>query len=84
MTVVTTKERLARVEANLEQLVFETRQLHNELRSALESHAKSVEGQEVRIRALERSAEQTRTHLLWMKAMWAAGQAALFAWLGLK
>ena len=84
MTVVSTKERLARMEANLEQLVFDTRQLHGELRAALESHAQGVERQDGRVRALEKSAEETRTHLRWMKAAWATVQAGLFAWLGLK
>ena len=84
MTLVSTKERLARVEANLEQLVFETRQLHGELRSSLEAHTKRVEHQDARVSALEKSAEETRTHLRWMKAAWATVQAALLAWLGLK
>lgn len=84
MTTVSTKERLARVEANLEQLVFETRQLHGDLRSALETHGQNVGAQDQRVRALEQSAEQTRTHLRWMKAAFAAAQATVFAWIGWK
>ena len=84
MPVLSTKERLARVEANLEQLVFETRQLHGDLRASVVTHAKTVELQELRVRVLEQSAEQTRTHLRWMKAAWAAAQATVFAWIGLK
>ena len=84
MSYLPTKERLARVEANLEQLVFETRQLHGDLRASIDTHCKSMEQHEVRMRALEQNAEQTRTHLRWMKAAWAAAQASLVAWLGWK
>jgi chaperonin cofactor prefoldin len=71
------KERLARVETNLEQLVFETRQLHGELRDG-------ISRQELRVRTLEQNAEQVRTHLRWMKAAWVAVQGAVLTWLGLK
>ena len=84
MVVLPARERLARVEANLEQLVFETRQLHGELRAAIDSNGRNLERFEVRVRSLEQSAEQTRTHLRWMKAAWAAAQASLVAWLGWK
>lgn len=82
MTLVSTKERLARIEANLEQLAFDTRQLHGDLRSVLEMHGKDVAAQEVRIRSLEQTSEQTRTHLRWMKAAFVAAQATVFAWIG--
>ena len=77
MPDLSVKERMARVEANLEQLVFETRQLHGELRETIGS-------QETRVRALEQNAEQVRTHLRWMKAAWLAVQGAVLTWLGLK
>jgi len=84
MPDLTTRERLARVEANLEQLVFETRQLHGELRGAVDGTREAAERQEGRIRALEQNAEQTRTHLRWMKAAWVAVQGAVLTWVGLK
>jgi hypothetical protein len=84
MSVLSTKERLSRVEANMEQLIFETRQLHGDLRASIETHCRSMEQHETRVRALEQNAEQTKTHLRWMKAAWAAAQAAILAWVGLK
>ncbi len=84
MSVLSTKERLSRVEANMEQLIFETRQLHGDLRASIETHCRSMEQHETRVRTLEQNAEQTKTHLRWMKAAWAGAQAAIFAWVGLK
>jgi len=57
--------------------VFETRELHGELRESLAGH-------ETRVRTLEQNAEQVRTHLRWMKAGWVAVQGGVMAWLGLK
>lgn len=84
MTNLSIKERLARVEGNLEQLVFETRQMHGEIRDQAQAQQRVVEHQEVRVRELERSAEQTKTHLRWMKAAWAGVQGVVVGWVGLK
>ena len=84
MPNLSTKERLARVEGNLDQLVFETRQLHSELRENTEGYQQYLRLHEGRLRDLEVGAEQTRTHLRWMKAAWAAVQGAVVGWIGFK
>ena len=77
-------ERLARVETQVEQLGAATRELHAELREHVAWERKVVEKQDARAAALELNAEQTRTHLRWMKAVWVAMQGVVLGWLGVK
>jgi hypothetical protein len=77
-------ERLARVETQVEQLGAATRELHAELREHVAWERRLIEKQETRVAALEQRAEETRTHLRWMKAVWLAAQGAVLGWIGLK
>ena len=83
-TVSAGAERLARVETQIEQLNAATRNLHGELREHIAWQRRLVEHTEKRLRLLECNAEQTRTHLRWMKAVWVAVQGTVLAWVGLK
>lgn len=80
----TTAERMARVETRVEQLYEATRELHAELREHLALERRWMEHSDQRVSAVERAAEETRTHLRWMKAVWAAVQGAVLALLGLR
>ncbi|HYG77807.1 MAG TPA: hypothetical protein VEK08_22565 [Planctomycetota bacterium] len=77
-------ERLARLETQIEQLVNATNRTHADLREHIQWQRKSCETQDRRLAALENSAEQTRVHLKWMKAIWLAVQGSVIGWLGLK
>jgi hypothetical protein len=77
-------ERLARVETQIEQLTSATRDLHAELREHVAWQRQLLEKQDARIAAVEKTAEETRTHLRWMKAVWVAVQGAVLAAVGLK
>ncbi len=77
-------ERLARLETQLDQLVLTSARTHADLREHLDWQRRSTDVQNERLRALENSSEQTRTHLRWMKAGWLSAQALVIAWLGAK
>ncbi|MBE7463859.1 MAG: hypothetical protein HS116_10170 [Planctomycetes bacterium] len=77
-------ERLVRIEAQLDALVLLTSRLHGDMKEQLDLERRRFEALEARAGALEREAERTRTHLAWMKGVWAAVQAPILAWLGMK
>lgn len=79
-----TGERLARVETQIEQLADATRGLHAELREHVAWQRRACEQQEKRVAALERGAQETRTHLRWMKAVWVAVQGTVVGWMGIR
>ena len=76
-------ERLARLEVQIEQLVSATNRAHADWREHLQWQRRCFEAQELRLAALERSTEETRVHLRWIKAIWLAVQGAVVGWLGL-
>jgi len=80
----TLRERMARVETQIEQFHAATVELHGELREHVAWERKLMEKQDARVAALEKSSEETRTHLKWMKALWVAAQGAVVAALGFK
>ncbi|HEY3323164.1 MAG TPA: hypothetical protein VGP72_22110 [Planctomycetota bacterium] len=77
-------ERIARVEAQLEALVTTTREIHAHMRQHAGLQQRYCELTEKRMRMLEQSAERTKMHLKWMKAIWLAVQGAVLGWLGLR
>ncbi|MBI3831452.1 MAG: hypothetical protein HY291_18175 [Planctomycetes bacterium] len=77
-------ERLARLEAQLDQLVLVAARTHADLREHLDWQRRMHEQHAARIGALELETARTRTHLAWMKALWVAAQGVIFGWLGLK
>ncbi len=77
-------ERVARLEAQIDQLLLTAARAHADLREHIEWQRRSYEVQDARLNALEKSAEETRTHLKWMKAIWLAVQGAVLGWLGIK
>jgi hypothetical protein len=77
-------ERLARLETQMEQLLSASHRLHADLREHIEWQRKSFETHAARLNAVERSVEQTRVHLKWMKAIWMAVQGTVIGWLGFK
>lgn len=77
-------ERLARAEAQLDQLVLVAARAQADLREHLDWQRRLHEQHAARLGALERDGERTRTHLAWMKAIWLAAQGAVLGWLGIK
>lgn len=77
-------ERLARLEAQLDQLVLVTARTHADLREHLDWQRRMHEQDAARIGALELETARTRAHLSWMKAIWLAVQGIILGWLGLK
>jgi len=77
-------ERLARLEAQLEQLVNATNRTHADLREHLAWQQRMHAAQEKRFGAVEREQERVRVHLKWMKAAWMAVQGTVIGWMGLK
>jgi len=77
-------ERLARLETQIEQLVAATNRTHADWREHIAWQRRGVEAQDQRLAALEQSAEQTRVHLKWMRAIWVAVQGSVIGWLGFK
>ena len=77
-------ERLARLEVQIDQLLLTAARAHADLRDHIDLQRKLLDAQHSRIGALEKSAEETRTHLKWMKAIWLALHGAILAFLGLK
>ena len=77
-------ERLARMEGQIEQLVNATNRVHADLREHIDWQQRVHDQQTARVNALEQSAEQTRTHLKWMKAVWLAVQGTVVGWMSVK
>jgi hypothetical protein len=77
-------ERLARLETQIEQLLQSSAQTHADLREHIIWQRRCYEQQSSRIGNLEKSSEQTRIHLKWMKAIWLTVQAGVLGWLGMK
>lgn len=74
------QERLARVEAQLEQILLTSARTHADLKEYVVQQRELLGVQEQKLAALEQGQAETRTHLRWMKGIWAAGQAAVLAW----
>ena len=77
-------ERLARLEAKIEELVRALNRTHADLREHLEWQRRCFAAQEKRLGQVEREQERVRVHLKWMKAVWTVAQGTVVAWLGLK
>jgi len=77
-------ERLARLEARLDQLVLLGAQTQADLREHLAWQRRQHEQHAARCGKLEQETASIRTSLAWMKGLWAALQAAVFGWLGMK
>jgi len=72
-----TQERLARVEAQLEQILLTGARTHAELREYVAQQREILALQSEKLGELERGQAETRTHLRWMKGIWAGAQAAV-------
>jgi hypothetical protein len=79
-----TRERLARLETQIDQLLLTAARAHADLREHIAWQRRAFQAQEHRLDVLDRSTVQTRTHLKWMKAIWLAVQSVVVGWLGLK
>jgi len=79
-----TRERLARLETQMDQLLITAARAHADLRENIDWQRRVYELHADRIATLEKSAEATRTHLKWMKGVWLAMQGVILGWLGLK
>ena len=77
-------ERLARLETRLDQLVLMSARGQADLHEHLEWERRLHEQHAARLGRLEREGVRVRAHLAWMKAIWAAVQASVIGWLGLK
>ena len=77
-------ERLARLEAQMEQLLLTAARARADLQEHIDWQRRTLEASHARISHLEQNAEQVRTHLRWMKAVWTAVQATVIGWFGLK
>ncbi len=77
-------ERLARLEAKIEELVGALNRAHGDLREHLEWQRRCFGALEKRLNQVEREQERVRVHLKWMKAVWMAVQGSVIGWLGLK
>jgi hypothetical protein len=77
-------ERLARLEAQIDQLLLTTARAHADLRECVEWQRRIYETQDARITSLQTAHEETRTHLKWIKAIWLAVQSTVIGWVGMK
>ena len=77
-------ERLARLEAKIEELVNALDRTHADLREHLEWQRRSFTVIEKRMNLVEREQDHVRVHLKWMKAVWTVVQGAIMGWIGLK
>jgi hypothetical protein len=77
-------ERLARLEAQIEQLVLTAGRAHADLKEHIDWQRNIFEQTRERIVHLEKGHTQIRTHLRWFKGVWIALQSLLVAWLGWK
>ncbi|HYF49499.1 MAG TPA: hypothetical protein VEJ63_08840 [Planctomycetota bacterium] len=77
-------ERLARLEAQMEQLLITAARAHADLKEHIDWQRRTFEKTDARLDKLDRNAEQVHTHLRWMKAIWVAVQSTVIGWLGLK
>ena len=77
-------ERLARLEAKIEELVNALNRTHADLREHLEWQRRCFGALEKRTSLVEREQERVRVHLKWMKAVWTVVQGTVIGWLGLK
>ena len=80
----TPPERLARLEAQIDQLLLTAARAHADLRECVEWQRRTYELQDARVNALEKSHEETRTHLKWIKGVWLAVQSTVVGWITLK
>jgi len=77
-------ERLARLEAQMEQLLVTAARAHADLKEHIDWQRRTFESTQSRLSGLDQNAEQVHTHLRWMKAAWMAVQGTVIGWIGLK
>lgn len=78
------KERLAAAEVQLGEIAENGAEMKSELRAHFEWQRAVTADQEKRLNELESGQRETRTHLAWMKGIWAAVQGAVLGWVGLR
>jgi hypothetical protein len=77
-------ERLARLEAQNDQLLLAVERARADLHECVEWQRRICETQDARFNSLETAHEETRTHLKWIKAVWFAVQSTVIGWISLK
>lgn len=80
----TFSERLTRLETQMEHLIKLSEQNHEDLHEHLKLMRAWREEMHERTATTERALDTLATHMAWMKGIWAAMQASVLAWLGLK
>ena len=80
----TFSERLTRLETQMEHLIKLSEQNHEDLHEHLKLMRTWREEMQSRAANSDRALESLSTHLTWLKGIWAAVQASVVAWLGLK
>jgi hypothetical protein len=75
-------ERLATLEERVANIGLTAARTEANTKDLLELARKSEKASDERFDAVERKVEKVETHMNWMKGIFAAGQAAVLAWLG--